>query len=443
MLTLLVKVRTLARSAMPSLVPVFRMVSSRGGKNFVLGNSGLVSWTMSTTDIPKQVKEVFIVSACRTPIGSFRSAFASMKAAELGSVAIKAAVKRAAIKPDLVQEVYMGNVLQAGVGQAPARQACLGAGLSVNVPATTINKVCASGLKAVMLGTQNLMCGQQEVMVVGGMESMSNVPFYIPRGEIPYGGGRMIDGLVHDGLWDAYKDIHMGECAENTASILKITREDQDVYAFESYRRAAAAWANGVYANEVIPVTVKQPNGVDRVISEDEEYTKVKFDKFSTLRPAFKKDGGTITAANASTLSDGACALVLMTAEAADKAHVKPLAKVVAFADASVQPIDFPVAPSHAMQKILNQCELDKSAIGLWEINEAFSVVALANIKLMGLKPDLVNVHGGAVSLGHPLGMSGARLVTHLVHTLKHGQKGMVGICNGGGGASAMMIERL
>jgi acetyl-CoA C-acetyltransferase len=389
------------------------------------------------------LKEVVIVSAVRTPIGSFRSSLASVPAPQLGAVAIKAAVERAGIKPETVQEVYMGNVCQAFLGQAPSRQATLGAGLPTSTPTTTVNKVCASGLKSVMLAAQSLMCDHQQVMVAGGMESMSNVPYYLARGELPYGGVQLTDGIVFDGLQDAYDKIHMGNCAEKTAKDHGFNKDDQDKYALESYKRSAAAWQQGAFKSEIVPVTVKSKKGPDVVVSEDEEYKKVDFAKLPTLRPAFQKEGGTITAGNASSLNDGACALVLMTADEAKKHGVKPLAKILGFGDAAVKPIDFSVAPAHAIPKVLNQCGVKAEDVDLWEINEAFSVVVLANMKMLKLDHSKVNIHGGAVSLGHPIGMSGARILTHLVHTLKTGQKGMAAICNGGGGAAAMLIAKL
>jgi len=389
------------------------------------------------------LKDVVIVSAVRTPIGSYRSSLASVPATQLGSIAIKAAVERAGIKPEIVQEVYMGNVCQAYQGQAPSRQATLGAGLPISTPTTTVNKVCASGLKALMMASQSLMCDHQQVMVAGGMESMSNVPYYLARGELPYGGVQLVDGIVYDGLQDAYDKIHMGNCAEKTAKDYGISKDDQDKYAVESYKRAAEAWKTGAYKAEVVPVTVKPKKGPEIVVSEDEEYKKVDFAKLPSLKPAFQKEGGTITAGNASSLNDGACALVVMTADAAKKHGVKPLARILGFADAAVKPIDFSMAPAQVIPKVLNQCGVKVEDVDLWEINEAFSVVVVANMKVLNLDHNKVNIHGGAVSLGHPIGMSGARILTHLVHTLKTGQKGMAAICNGGGGAAGMLIERL
>jgi acetyl-CoA C-acetyltransferase len=361
----------------------------------------------------------------------------------LGSIAIKAAVERAGVKPDQIQEVYMGNVLQGSIGQAPSRQAALGAGLAVTTPTTTVNKVCASGMKAIMMASQSLMCNHQQFMVAGGMESMSNVPYYLARGELPYGGVQLIDGIVFDGLQDAYDKIHMGNCAEKTAKDYSVSKADQDKFALESYKRSADAWSKGAYKDEIVSVSVKQKRGGEVVVSEDEEYKKVDHSKLPTLKPVFQREGGTVTAGNASTLNDGACALVLSTADAAKQHNLKPLAKILGFADAAVKPIDFSVAPAQAMPKVLAQCGIKAEDVDLWEINEAFSVVVLANMKILKLDHSKVNIHGGAVSLGHPIGMSGARLITHLVHSLKPGQKGMAGICNGGGGAAAMLIEKL
>jgi len=391
----------------------------------------------------RNLSDVVIVSAVRTPIGSFRSSLASIPSPKLGSIAIKAAIEKAGIQPSDVGEVYMGNVLSAMSGQAPARQAALGAGIPTTTPCTTINKVCASGMKAVMMASQAIATGCQDIMIAGGMESMSNVPNYIGRDVPAYGGFKVEDGILFDGLTDVYNKFHMGVCGENTATVQNISREQQDAYAINSYKRSAEAWKNGVFADEVTPVSVPQKKGKpDLIINEDEEFRKVNFDKFSSLRPVFKKDGS-VTAANASTLNDGAAALVLMSAETANTISLKPLAKVVAIGDASMDPIDFPIAPVDAMAKVLKLANLAASEMEMIEINEAFSVVALANIKLLGLDPEKVNVHGGAVSLGHPIGMSGARIVGHLVHQLASGSFGLASICNGGGGASAMIIQKL
>ncbi|XP_003228548.1 acetyl-CoA acetyltransferase, mitochondrial isoform X1 [Anolis carolinensis] len=389
------------------------------------------------------LNEVVIVSAVRTPIGSFQGSLSSHPATKLGSIAIKGAVEKAGIPAQEVKEVYMGNVIQAGQGQAPARQATLGAGLPVSTPCTTVNKVCASGMKSIMMAAQSLMCGNQDVMVAGGMESMSNVPYTMVRGATPYGGVRLEDLIVKDGLTDVYNKIHMGNCAENTAKKFSISREDQDAFAINSYTRSKKGWDSGIFANEIVSVTISQKGKPDIEVKEDEEYKRVDFSKVPKLKAVFQKENGTVTAANASTLNDGAAALVLMTSEAAKRLNVKPLARIIAFADAAVDPIDFPIAPAHAIPKILSQTGLKKEDISMWEINEAFSVVVLANMKMLDVDPQKVNINGGAVSLGHPIGMSGARIVVHMAHALKQGEHGLAGICNGGGGASAILIQKL
>nr|XP_033804729.1 acetyl-CoA acetyltransferase, mitochondrial isoform X2 [Geotrypetes seraphini] len=337
----------------------------------------------------------------------------------------------------------MGNVLQAGQGQAPTRQAVLGAGLPISTPTTTVNKVCASGMKSIMMAAQNLMCGHQQVMVAGGMESMSNVPYVMNRGATPYGGVKLEDLIVKDGLTDVYNKIHMGNCAENTAKKFNIPREEQDSFAINSYTKSRTAWKSGILAKEIVPVTISQKGKPDVVVAEDEEYKRVDFNKIPTLKTVFQKEHGTVTAANASTLNDGAAAVVMMTSDAAGKLKVKPLARIAAFADAAVDPIDFPIAPAYAIPKVLADAGLKKEDVAMWEINEAFSVVVLANIKMLELDPKKVNIHGGAVSLGHPIGMSGARLIVHLAHALEKGHYGLAAICNGGGGASAVLIEKL
>jgi acetyl-CoA C-acetyltransferase len=391
----------------------------------------------------KGLHDVVIASAVRTPIGSFLSSLAPLPTTRLGAIVIEKAVEQAGISKDAVQEVYMGNVIQAGQKQAPARQATLFAGLPESVPCTTVNKVCASGMKSIMMASQALMCGHQEVMVAGGMESLSNVPYYMFRGMTPYGGVKLEDGITHDGLTDVYNKFHMGLCAENTATKYNLTREAQDDFAINSYKKSQAAGEAGVFKKEIVPVMVPKGKGKEVEVSVDEEYTKVNFDKVRSLKPVFKKDGGTVTAANASTLNDGASALVLMTADTAVKMGVKPLARVVSFADAACAPIDFPIAPALAMPKCLDQAGVNKDDVTMFEVNEAFSAVVLANIIECDLDPEKVNIHGGAVSIGHPIGMSGARIVTHMVHSLESGQKGLAGICNGGGGASAILIEKL
>jgi len=392
----------------------------------------------------KQLKDVVIVSAARTPMGSFRSSLASLRAPELGAAAIKATLERGGVDPHCVEEVYMGHVLQAGCGQAPARQATLGAGLSQATPCTTVNKVCASGMKAIMQASQALMCGHRSVMVAGGMESMSNVPFSMDRGDSPYGGVMLKDGIVSDGLTDVYNKIHMGNCAEHIAKKMTITRQEQDDYALSSYSRAAEAWKNGVFEAEVAPLTLRGKRGrPDVVVSEDEEFKKVNKDKFSKLSTVFQKVEGTVTAGNASTLNDGAAAVLLMTSEEAAKRGLTPLAKILGFSDAATDPKDFPIAPALAVPKLLESTGTPLERVDRWEVNEAFSLVALANIRLSELDPAKVNIHGGAVSLGHPIGMSGARLVVHLAHTLNSGEIGVASICNGGGGASAIMIQKM
>ncbi|CAG0921151.1 unnamed protein product [Notodromas monacha] len=536
--------------------------------------------------------DVFIASAVRTPIGSFRSSLASFRATELGAVAIKGAIEKAGINPDAVQEVYMGNVVQAMGGQAPARQASLFAGLPKSVLCTTINKVCASGMKTVMMAAQSIKSGTNNLMIAGGMESMSNCPYYMKRGETPYGGVTLFDSIVFDGLTDVYNKCHMGNCAENTAKKMKISREEQDAYATRSYKLSAEAWKSGAFASEIVPVIVppkkkggesttvtedeeykkvnlaklptlntvfqreggtvtagnastlndgasalvianeqalkqynlkplarivagadaatepidfpiapafatpkchmgncaentakkmkisreeqdayatrsyklsaeawksgafaseivpvivppKKKGGESTTVTEDEEYKKVNLAKLPTLNTVFQREGGTVTAGNASTLNDGASALVIANEQALKQYNLKPLARIVAGADAATEPIDFPIAPAFATPKLLELAGVKKEDVTMWEINEAFSVVVLANIKMLDIDPTKVNIHGGAVSLGHPIGMSGARIVTHLVHTLKAGQKGVASICNGGGGASSILIEKL
>lgn len=391
-----------------------------------------------------RLNDVVIVSAVRTPMGSFLGSLSSLSATKLGAVAVKAAVERAGIAKEQVKEVYMGNVCQGFLGQAPARQATLFAGLPQSTVCTTVNKVCASGMKSIMLASQSLQCGHQEIVLAGGMESMSNVPYYLARGETPYGGIKLQDGIVFDGLTDVYNKCHMGNCAENTAKKLNITRQQQDEFAISSYKRSAAAYKNNAFKDELVPVNVPQKKGKsDVVFCEDEEYKKINFEKFEKLSTVFQKENGTVTAGNASTLNDGAAALILMTSEAAQKLKLKPLARIVAFQDAATDPIDFPIAPALAVPSLLQNAGVNKTDVALWEINEAFSVVVVANQKLLDIDPAKINVHGGAVSLGHPIGMSGARIVVHLVHALKTGEKGVASICNGGGGASSILIEKL
>uniref|UniRef100_A0A183BNF0 acetyl-CoA C-acetyltransferase n=1 Tax=Globodera pallida TaxID=36090 RepID=A0A183BNF0_GLOPA len=388
------------------------------------------------------IKEAFILEACRTPIGSFRSQLASMSAPELASDCIKNLLERTKVPAKAVQEVFLGQVCQANVGQAPARQAALGAGLDVSVVVTTVNKVCSSGLKSVMLAAQQIQLDHQQLVVGGGMESMSQVPYYLERGELPYGGAKLIDGIVKDGLTDAYDSVHMGNCAEKTAKECQIGRAEQDNYAIQSYKRAAQAWQNKQIGPEIVPLELKTRKGTVKV-ERDEEFSKVDFDKLKALRTVFQKENGTVTAGNASTLNDGAAAVLLASGEKAAEFGVKPKAKVIAYGDAATHPMDFPVAPALVIPKILSAASLTLNDIALFELNEAFSVVPLAAIKMLGLDPAKVNAHGGAVSIGHPIGMSGARILVHLVHALEPGQFGLAAICNGGGGASGMIIQRL
>jgi acetyl-CoA C-acetyltransferase len=392
-----------------------------------------------------QVKEVVIVAAVRTPIGSFGGALASLTAVELGAIALKGALDKAGVAPELVEQVIMGNVISANLGQAPARQAAKKAGLPDTVECTTVNKVCASGSKAIMFASQAIMLGQAEVILAGGMESMSNVPYYLDKARFgaKYGNGQMIDGLVKDGLWDPYHDFAMGNAADATAEHYGITREEQDAFARQSYERSAAAAQAGKKKEEIVPVTITV-RGKDTVVSDDEEYTKVQFEKFAGLKPAFTKTG-TVTAANASTLNDGAAAVLLMSREKAEELGIKPLAIIRGFADAEQAPEWFTTTPSLAIPKALKNAGLEAKDVDFYEINEAFSVVSLANNKLLNLEGTKVNVYGGAVSLGHPLGASGARIVTTLLSVLQQegGKIGVTGICNGGGGASSIVLEKL
>ncbi|WP_316837127.1 acetyl-CoA C-acyltransferase [Pedobacter nutrimenti] len=390
------------------------------------------------------MKEVVIVSALRTPIGSFGGSLAGFTATQLGGIAIKAAIEKAGIKPEDVQEVYMGNVLSANLGQAPATQAAKHAGLP-DLPATTINKVCASGTKAIMLAVQSIALGQNDIVVAGGMESMSNVPYYLDKARTGYrlGHGQITDGLVKDGLWDVYNDYHMGSAAELCAAECHISREDQDTFAIASYKKAQAAQNEGKFAAEIVPVEVKDRKGETTLVSNDDEPFAVKFDKIPSLKPVFKKDG-TVTAANASTLNDGAAALVLMSVDKAKELGLKPLARILAYADAQQAPEWFTTAPAKAIPLALSRAGKSIQDVDYFEINEAFSVVSLANNQLLELNNDKVNVNGGAVALGHPLGASGARIVVTLLSVLaqNNGKIGVAGICNGGGGASALVVEK-
>lgn len=376
-------------------------------------------------------------------MGAFMGGLASVPATQLGATAIKGALQKANLDPKLVDEVFMGNVLQAGVGQAPARQAALGAGLPNSVPSTTVNKVCASGMKAIMLGAQSIIAGDNQIVVVGGMENMSQTPHYVDgRNGTKFGNITMLDGITKDGLLDVYSKVPMGNCAELCATKYEITREQQDEFAINSYKRAAAAWQAGKFNDEVVGVSVPQRKGDPIMITEDEEYKNVFLDKIPALRPAFDKEG-TITAANASTLNDGASALILASEEAVQAHGLKPLAKIVSYADAAHEPEWFTTAPSLAIPKALQKANLSIENIDYWELNQAFSVVGLANMKILGLNPEKVDVNGGAVALGHPLGNSGSRVIVTLLHVLQqnNGKRGAAAICNGGGGASAMVIE--
>jgi acetyl-CoA C-acetyltransferase len=392
------------------------------------------------------MKEVVIVSAVRTPIGSFGGALKALSATQLGAAAIKAAVAKAGIKPEQVQDVLMGAVLQANLGQAPARQAAKFAGLPDNVNCTTINKVCASGMKSIALAAQSILLGDADIVVAGGMESMSNTPFYAPamRWGNKYGDASLVDGVAKDGLTDVYDGKAMGNAAELCASTCGITREEQDTFAIESYKRSQAAWENGWFADEVIPVEIPQRKGNPVTVEKDEEPYNVKFEKIPTLSPSFAKDG-TVTAANASTLNDGAAALVLMSADKAKELGIKPIARILAYADAEQAPEWFTTTPSIAVPKAVAKAGLKMEQIDYWELNEAFSVVGIENTRRMKLDPAKVNAHGGAVAIGHPLGASGARIIVTLINVLKikKAKLGAAGICNGGGGASAMVIEML
>ncbi|MGB0805550.1 MAG: acetyl-CoA C-acyltransferase [Salibacteraceae bacterium] len=390
------------------------------------------------------MKEVFIVSAVRTPMGSFNGSLSTVPAPKLGAAAIKGALSKGNIKAEWIEEVFMGNVLQAGLGQAPARQAAIFAGIEQNVPCTTVNKVCASGMKAVMMGAQSILAGDNDVVVAGGMENMSQVPHYIKnsRNGFKLGDFKAQDGLVLDGLQDVYNNFHMGVAADKCATECNISREEQDEFAIESYNRSAAAWKDGKFDNEIVPVEVPQRRGEPVLVIEDEEYKNVRFEKIPTLRPVFTKEGS-VTAANASTLNDGASALILMSGEKMKELGVTPIAKIVSYADAAHAPEWFTTAPSLALPKALAKAGLENSDIDYWELNEAFSVVGLVNIEKLGLDGSKVDVNGGAVSLGHPLGSSGSRILVTLINVLKQngGKRGAAGICNGGGGASAMIVE--
>mgnify|MGYP001090443023 CR=1 FL=1 len=391
------------------------------------------------------MKEVVIVSIARTPIGSFLGSLANISATKLGSIAIKGALDKINLDPNLVDEVFMGNVVSAGLGQAPAKQAAIFAGIPNTVPCTTVNKVCASGMKAIMFAVQAIKSSDAEIVIAGGMENMSRIPHYMEgRKATKLGNINIADGLLVDGLTDVYDQQHMGTCGDLCASEYGFSREDQDTFAINSYKRSANAWAKGNFKNEVVPVEIPQRKGEPIVFSEDEEYKNVQIEKIPTLRPVFSKDG-TVTAANASTLNDGAAALVIMSAEKAKALNLKPIAKIIGYADASHEPKWFTTAPAKALPKALEKAGISQNDVDFFELNEAFSVVGLANIKLLGLDAEKVNVNGGAVSLGHPLGMSGARIVIALTSILEqnNAKYGAAAICNGGGGASAIVIERI
>ncbi|KIJ20181.1 acetyl-CoA C-acetyltransferase [Paxillus involutus ATCC 200175] len=385
--------------------------------------------------------EAVIVAASRTPVGSLYGALKSLTAPQLGVVALKHAFAQSNLDPAVVEEIYFGNVIQAGVGQSPARQVALNAGMKTSSDATTINKVCASGLKSIMLAAQSIECGYKSVVAAGGMESMSNAPFLLPRTNPLFGKFEAKDSVENDGLWDVYNNFAMGNCGEVIAEKYNITRESMDTHAIESYKRADRAWREGVFNNEIAPVTIKGKKG-DIIVREDEEYKKVIFDKIPSLKSSFKA-GGSITAANSSNLNDGASALILMSAEKAKELGVKPLARVVSYADAGVDPIDFPMAPTVALPQALKKANLTVDDIARFEINEAFSVVVRLAEKLLQIDPAKINVDGGAVALGHAIGNSGSRIVVSLVHGLKTGEYGAAGICNGGGAASALVIQKL
>lgn len=392
------------------------------------------------------MQEVYIVSALRTPLGSFGGVLSSLSAIELGTTAIKGALEAAGITPEQVEEVYFGNVCSANLGQAPARQAALKAGIPMSVPCTTVNKVCSSGIKTVMIGAQAIMSGQQDIIVAGGMESMSNVPYYAPntRWGRKYGDSTLVDGLARDGLKDAYDGQAMGVCADATAAKYSISREAQDAYTISSYERAAKATSEGWFGKEIVAVSVPQRKGDPLQVTEDEEFKRVKFEKIPQLRPAFTKDG-TVTAANASTINDGASAIILASKRKVEELGLKPVAKIVAFADAAQEPQWFTTAPTLAAPKALKKAGMELSDVDYFEVNEAFAVVSMAFAQEMKIDREKMNVFGGSVSIGHPLGASGARILTTLNNVLAHekGSVGMAAICNGGGGASALIIEKV
>ena len=391
------------------------------------------------------MKNVVIVAAKRTPMGSFGGSLSSVPATKLGAAAIKGALESIDLNPNLIEEVFMGNVLQANLGQAPARQAAIYAGISENTPCTTVNKVCASGMKSVMLAAQSIMTGNADVVVAGGMENMSMVPhYYNARNGKKLGDISLVDGLVKDGLTDVYNKVHMGNCADQCADKYKISREEQDEFAIESYNKATYASNNGLFKQEIVKVNIPQRKGDDIIVDQDEEYKNVKLEKIPNLKPVFSKDGS-VTAANASTLNDGASALILMSEEKAKELNLKPIAKIISYADASQEPKWFTTSPTKAINKALGRANMTVNDIDFWELNEAFSVVGIVNTQLLKLDPKKVDVNGGAVALGHPLGSSGSRIIVTLINVLKQnkGKIGVAGICNGGGGASSIIIESI
>ncbi|WP_313386300.1 thiolase family protein [Chishuiella sp.] len=392
------------------------------------------------------MREVVIVSAVRTAIGSFLGSLSTIPATDLGATAIKGAINKINLDPSLIDEVYMGNVLQAGEGQAPAKQAMLKAGLPNTIPATTINKVCASGMKAVMFATQAILLGDAEIVIAGGMENMSMVPFYSPNARTgnKFGNTTLLDGIVNDGLQDYYSKEMMGAFGDSCAKEFSISREEQDNFAINSYKKSAKAWTSGKFENEIVPVEIPQRKGNPIIFKEDEEYKNVNFDKVPSLRAVFSKEG-TVTAANASTINDGASALILMSLDKANELGLKPLAKIISYADASQEPSKFTTSPAKAVEKLLNKTNFTTNNVDFWEFNEAFSVVGIANTKLLNIDSNKVNVNGGAVSLGHPLGNSGSRILVTLLNVLEqnNGKIGCAAICNGGGGASAILIEKI
>ncbi|EED19064.1 acetyl-CoA-acetyltransferase, putative [Talaromyces stipitatus ATCC 10500] len=424
------------------------MQASRAASRLALHAAHLPKRSFSTSRaVAKDIQDAYILSAARTPVAKFNGSLASLSAPQLGAVAIKSAIEKSNIPVEKITDVYMGQVLQGNSGQAPARQAAILAGLSNTVEAITVNKVCSSGLKAVVFAAQNIQLGLAEAQVAGGMESMTQVPYYLPRSsQLPaFGNLKVEDGLIKDGLWDVYNQFHMGVCAEKTASKYNITREQQDDYAIQSYQRAQAAWKENKFADEIAPVTVKSKKG-ETVISKDEGFESLQIEKLKGLKPAFIRDGtGTVTAGNASTLNDGASALVLTNKELAQQygSGSRVLARIVASADAAHDPADFPTAPAKAVPIALERAGITKDQVAVWEFNEAFAAVIKANEQILGLQNARVNPLGGAISLGHPLGSSGSRILTTLLHQLQPGEYGVAAICNGGGGATAVVVQRL